>query len=140
MRSGQAWLCLHTGYGLSRTATPAATPPSACSTALVRSRCPTCLFITSVFPCLEEWGRRHTAPSLGFSPQNPGPFLVPAEQYMGADYTQASARILESDLGLHPSLVITNSVSLGKLLSLPKYPFPQFKIGISLTLQDGHED
>lgn len=52
-----------------------------------------------------------------------------------------SARILESDLGLYPSLEIISSVSLNKLFGLSKYEFPQFKIRIiPLTLQDGHED
>lgn len=80
---GQARLCPHTGYGLSRTATPAATPPSACSMALVRSRCPTCLFITSVFPSLEKWGQETHNSITWTQPSNPRPSLVPAEQYMG---------------------------------------------------------
>lgn len=34
------------------------------------------------------------------------------------DYSQESAKILETNLGLHPSLENTSSVSLSKLLSL----------------------
>lgn len=135
-------MCPHTGYGLSRTATPAATPPSACSMALVRSRCPTCLFITSVFPCLWKWGAKDTRLSPGLSPQTQDlPWSQLDSTTWMADYTQESARILESGLGLHPSSEIISSVSLSKLLRLSKYQFPQFKIGIiPLTLQDGHKD
>lgn len=43
-----------TRRGLSSTATPAATPPSACSELLVRSRWPTHSFITISFPCLQK--------------------------------------------------------------------------------------
>lgn len=93
------------------------------------------------FPAYRNAGGRHTTLSPGFSPQTQD---IPWSQLNSTwvtDYTQENARILESDLGLHPNLEMISSVSLSKLLRLSKYQFPQFKTGIiPLTLQDGHED
>ena len=50
----------HTKYGVSSTATPAATPPSACSMAFVRRRWPAAVFITISLPCLQRKGQLST--------------------------------------------------------------------------------
>lgn len=93
------------------------------------------------FPAYRNGSRRHTTPSPGLSPQTQDLHSSQLSCTWVTDYTWEGARIFESDLGLPPSLDIISSVSLSKLLSLSKYQFPQFKIGIiPLTLQDGHEE
>lgn len=89
-----------------------------------------------------EMGARDTQLSPGLSSQTQD---LPRSQLDSTawitDYTQESASIVESGLGLHPSSEIISSVSWSKLLRLSIYQFPQFKIGITpLTLQDGHKE